>query len=174
MNRKSTDGVEILKRRLIGEDKRRHASLERELLNAEVARQVYEARTKAGLNQSQLAKLVGTTQSAISRLEDADYGGHSLNMLRRIADALGQKLSVIFLDGQVAPRPPDAAGNGNTDDLSGIVDSCPANEMRRRGWLPAWETLDELREHLRGFFGPRPRHTATHRFNHHQPKWLLP
>ena len=35
--------------------------------------------------QKKLAKLVGTTQSVIARLEDADYQGHSLNMLGRIA-----------------------------------------------------------------------------------------
>ena len=34
------------------------------------------------------------TQSVISRLEDADYEGHSLTMLSRIASALNQKLTV--------------------------------------------------------------------------------
>ena len=84
-------------------------------------------------------------------------------MFNRIADAVGQELSVVFVDGQVTPQPPDAAGNGNMDDLSVTVNSCPANEMRRRDWLPAWETLDELREHLRRFFGPGPKHVETHR-----------
>lgn len=51
-------------------------------------------RTEAGLTQSQLAELVGTTQSVISRLEDSDYDGHSLSMLHRIADALEKKLTL--------------------------------------------------------------------------------
>lgn len=37
---------------------------------------------------------MGTTQSVISRLEDADYEGHSLTMLQRIAEALHQKVEV--------------------------------------------------------------------------------
>jgi transcriptional regulator with XRE-family HTH domain len=41
------------------------------------------------LTQAQLAKRVGTTQSVISRLEDADYDDHSLAMLGRIARAVG-------------------------------------------------------------------------------------
>ena len=53
-------------------------------------------RTEAGLTQSQLAGLVGTTQSVISRLEDSDYDGHSLSMLTRIAEALHKKVSVVM------------------------------------------------------------------------------
>jgi ribosome-binding protein aMBF1 (putative translation factor) len=49
---------------------------------------------QAGLSQKQLAELVGTTQSVISRLEDADYTGHSLDMLSRIAAALHFHLQV--------------------------------------------------------------------------------
>ena len=55
---------------------------------------IYDLRTEAGLTQAQLAELVGTTQSAISRLEDTDYEGHSLSMLRKIARALGRRLLV--------------------------------------------------------------------------------
>jgi transcriptional regulator with XRE-family HTH domain len=58
---------------------------------------VHRARTKAGLTQGQLAALIGTHQSAISRLEDADYEGHSLDVLKRIARVLGQRLRVEFL-----------------------------------------------------------------------------
>ena len=55
-------------------------------------------RKKAGLSQQQLAELVGTTQSVISRLEDSDYDGHSLTMLDRIARALGKKLTLTISD----------------------------------------------------------------------------
>jgi ribosome-binding protein aMBF1 (putative translation factor) len=50
----------------------REASYEAELANAEVARKLYDLRTKAGLSQRELARLVGTTASVICRLEDAD------------------------------------------------------------------------------------------------------
>ena len=38
---------------------------------------VREIREDAGLTQAELAKKVGTTQSVIARLEDAEYSGHS-------------------------------------------------------------------------------------------------
>jgi len=44
-----------------------------------------------------LAELVGTTQSVIARLEDADYEGHSLSMLQRIATAVNKRLEVRFV-----------------------------------------------------------------------------
>src|SRR5947207_10758655 len=56
--------------------------------NAEIAQQVYDLRKQAGLTQRQLARLVDSQQSVISRIEDADYSGHSLTMLKRIAQAL--------------------------------------------------------------------------------------
>jgi hypothetical protein len=43
--------------------------------------------------------MIGTTQSVISRLEDADYRGHSLRMLARIAAALNQRLTVSMAAG---------------------------------------------------------------------------
>ena len=63
-------------------------------INAHVAKLIYEARTKAGLTQQQLAELIGTKQPVIARLEDADYEGHSLSMLQRIAHALNQRLEI--------------------------------------------------------------------------------
>jgi transcriptional regulator with XRE-family HTH domain len=49
------------------------------------------------MTQRQLAKLVGTTASAICRLENADYEGHSLAMLNRIAAALDQRVELRFV-----------------------------------------------------------------------------
>ena len=83
--------------RYIGKDVERVRSFEDELLNAKVARQIYDLRTKAGLSQRQLADKVGTTASVICRLEDADYEGHSLFMLRRIAAALDMAIEVRFV-----------------------------------------------------------------------------
>ena len=55
---------------------------------------VREMREDAGLTQSGLAKKVGTTQSVIARLEDAQYTGHSLTMLERIAAVCGVALNL--------------------------------------------------------------------------------
>jgi len=94
--RRKNDAVSILHRRYIGDDAERKASLQEERVNGEVARMIYELRNEAGLKQKELAELIGTTQSVISRLEDADYSGHSLSMLSRIAKALNQKLNVFM------------------------------------------------------------------------------
>ncbi len=63
-------------------------------INAEVAQLIYEARTNAGLTQKELADLIGTKQPVIARLEDADYEGHSLSMLQKIATALHRRIHI--------------------------------------------------------------------------------
>lgn len=102
-NKQTTNAVEILHRRYIRDDADRKASLQTERVNAEVAQMVYELRQEAGLTQKDLADLIGTTQSVISRLEDADYEGHSLTMLNRIAKMLNKRLTV-----QMTTQDPDA------------------------------------------------------------------
>ena len=95
---KTRDGVTILRDRYIGDDPERLAQLHEERVSADVAQLIYDARASAGLSQKELAALIGTTQSVISRLEDADYEGRSLTMLERIARALGKKLTVTMTD----------------------------------------------------------------------------
>jgi len=80
--------------RITGEDPELREWIEEETINARLARMIYDARTRVGLTQQQLAELVGTKQPVIARLEDADYEGHSLTMLQRIATALNQKLEI--------------------------------------------------------------------------------
>jgi DNA-binding XRE family transcriptional regulator len=91
------DAVEILDVRYYKGKSERLAGLEEARANDAVARKIYELRTKAGLTQRQLAKLVGTAASVICLLEDADYEGHSLAMLRRIAAALQKRVEIRFL-----------------------------------------------------------------------------
>ncbi|MFB3881436.1 MAG: helix-turn-helix transcriptional regulator [Armatimonadota bacterium] len=93
--KRSSTAVEILHRRYVGDDAKRKAALEAARFHAEVARTIYQLRTEAGLTQQELAKLIGTTQSVISRLEDEDYKGHSLEMLHRIATALNKRMTVV-------------------------------------------------------------------------------
>jgi len=82
---------------LIGNSPEMIDLIEEERANLDIARKIYDLRTKAKLSQAQLAKKVGTTQSVISRLEDADYDGHSLAMLRRIASALERRIEIRFV-----------------------------------------------------------------------------
>jgi DNA-binding XRE family transcriptional regulator len=96
--RKNTkDAVEILHKRLYGGRRKRLAGLEEARASADVARKIYALRIGAGLTQAELAKLVGTSRSVISRLEDDDYKGHSLAMLRRVAAALDQRVEIRFV-----------------------------------------------------------------------------
>ena len=82
---------------LTGKDPELRKLIAEETLNVRVARMIFDARTRAGLTQAQLAELIDTQQPVIARLEDADYEGHSLSMLQRIAEALGQRLEVSFV-----------------------------------------------------------------------------
>jgi len=90
----TTDAVEILHRRYFEGKPEMLALLEEERANDEIARKIYDLRTKASLTQRQLAKLVGTTAAVINQLEEADYEGHALAMLNRIAAALDKRVEI--------------------------------------------------------------------------------
>ncbi len=94
--RKTKNALEIIDSKLVRGDDKLEDMIAAESLNLRVAQMIYDARTKAGLTQEQLAQLVGTSQSSIARLEDADYEGHSLSMLNRIAKALGKRIRIQF------------------------------------------------------------------------------
>lgn len=107
MGRKSrfaSKALEFAYNRYVGKDKHKAEAFEAELANADVARKIYDLRSQAGLTQRELAKLVGTTASVISRLEDVDYDGHSLAMLRRIAAALNKRVEIRFVTAKQSPR----------------------------------------------------------------------
>ena len=93
MNDRTRDAAEILDMEF-GKDPEYRAMLSEERVKSQAARAIYEARTAAGLTQKQLADLIGSNQSVISRLEDADYDRHSLAMLDRIASALHRRVEV--------------------------------------------------------------------------------
>jgi len=59
-----------------------------------VASQMLAARTKAGLTQEAVAALMGTTKSAISRLESAGKHAPSLATLKKYAEAVGCRLEI--------------------------------------------------------------------------------
>ena len=75
----------------------RLAGAEEGWLFAQIAGQVVDRRKKRGLSQAELAARVGTTQSAIARLES---GGRPprIDTLLRIANALDADLHIELLD----------------------------------------------------------------------------
>jgi ribosome-binding protein aMBF1 (putative translation factor) len=103
--RKTAAAGRILNR-ITGDDPKLRELIEEQKLSVRVAEMIHEAREAAGLTQAALADRVGTTQSVISRLEDADYEGRSLTMLERVAQALGQRLEVRLVPEQQQPLSP--------------------------------------------------------------------
>lgn len=93
----TTDAVQFLYRRYYEGRPERVRALDEARATDSVARKLTSLRLRAGLTQRQLAHLVGTTPSAICRLEHADYEGHSLAMLNRIAAALDQRVELRFV-----------------------------------------------------------------------------
>ncbi len=66
----------------------------------DVALQIAALRRAAGLSQKELAKLLKTSQQSVSRLESPGYEGHSLSMLRRVAEVLHARIRVVFEPGE--------------------------------------------------------------------------
>ena len=63
-------------------------------LEYELASQLLKARTRAGLTQDAVAERMGTTKSAISRLEGSGKHAPSLTTLQKYAQAVGCNLQV--------------------------------------------------------------------------------
>lgn len=85
-------------RRLRGDDPIRQERVNLAYLCAHVAEEIVAARERRGMTQHQLANAVGTSQSAIARVEDSDYDGHSLRTILKIAAALNLRVIVNFID----------------------------------------------------------------------------
>ena len=84
----------------------------------DVALQIAALRKEAGVSQKELARILGTSQQQVSRLESPAYEGHSLSMLRRVAKALNARVRVTLEPADSAnalsvaePPAPYAAGS---------------------------------------------------------------
>src|SRR6478672_7101825 len=91
-----SSGTRVLLDRLYRGKPDRIAGLKKTRRELALGRKIRDLRESRGLSQAQLAKALGTQPPAISRIEDADYDGHSLRILRKIADYFGQNLIVSF------------------------------------------------------------------------------
>lgn len=91
----------------------------------ELSVQVREAREAKGLSQSQLASRMGTQQSVIARLEGGGITP-TLPTLKRIADALGTKLTVGFEE-------PQARRKQGTTGKTAVKRAAARSRSRRSG-----------------------------------------
>jgi DNA-binding XRE family transcriptional regulator len=73
-------------------------------LEYQIARQMLAARSRAGLTQDAVAEKMGTTKSAISRLESAGKHAPSLTTLKRYASAVGCNLEVRLVPQKASVR----------------------------------------------------------------------
>lgn len=64
--------------------------------NMALGMKIRRLREDLGWTQRELAKRIGTQPSAISRIEDADYDGHSVALLAKVAEALDMMLIIDF------------------------------------------------------------------------------
>ena len=72
-----------------------HYQEERQALK--LAMKIAGLREKNGLSQQQLAKLMGTSQQAISRIESGEYEGFTLKTLEKIVEATGMRVKIEFV-----------------------------------------------------------------------------
>jgi transcriptional regulator with XRE-family HTH domain len=90
-------------RRMFTDEDARYAYAD-STVNAFIAAQIKALREDRELSQEQLADLIGTKQSGISRLEKADYSSWKIETLRKLAKAFGVRLKVGFEEfGSILP-----------------------------------------------------------------------
>lgn len=92
----------------------------------DVSLRIAALREQVGLSQKQLADALNTSQQQISRLESPGYEGHSLAMLRRVASALGARVTVRF-------EPVDASIGVAESPASYRVTVSKKNAVTKRG-----------------------------------------
>ena len=89
----TTDAIKILRYRL-KDDKELAMLVEEERKRLSLAERIRDTRKKTGLSQKELATLIGTTQSAIARLESGEYERLSISTLLKVSLALNCRLRV--------------------------------------------------------------------------------
>ena len=65
-------------------------------MNSYIAAQIKVLREENALTQEELAQLLGTRKSTISRIEDVSYESWTLGMLKKVARAFGLRLKISF------------------------------------------------------------------------------
>lgn len=116
-------------RRRLSEDPDLAEAVEDARFGFNVSEEIFRIRTELGLTQKQLAEKTDTQQSVIARLENADYLGHSLSLLRRIASATGTRLEVRF----VAQQSPAETASTTTPEVSVRIFQPNGSEPRAKG-----------------------------------------
>jgi|NGEPerStandDraft_6_1074524.scaffolds.fasta_scaffold22249_2 transcriptional regulator with XRE-family HTH domain len=115
-------------------------------LNAYIATQTKVIREQRGLTQSQLAGLMGTTQTAISRIENVNYSAWNIKTLKKLARALHVRLKVSFETYGSLPDEVLSFGRENLERVGrehdpGLWSDAPAESIREAVAANQRETL---------------------------------
>ena len=76
------------------ENPRFRKAFQQEYAKLSVGEQLLRLRLEAEMTQAEVARKVGTTASAISRYENAEYDRYELQTLRKIVEACGGALHI--------------------------------------------------------------------------------
>lgn len=148
------DATKILER-MVGDDSELLLQIALSDLAADIAEQVYEARTERGLTQNELAEMVGTSQSAVARIENADYDGRSIRTLAKIARALKLRLQVNFTEEDEHPiRFKFSSGQSKPSDTTGSTCTFKVGNGATNEQITKTESIED-RNPL-GFVGTNP------------------
>lgn len=93
--RRTTDALKIMDARW-GKEPGWKDGVQEECRKLAIGYLIHQARTAQGLTQKELAERARTSQSAISRIEDADYEGLKIETLEKIAAALRLPLTIVL------------------------------------------------------------------------------
>jgi transcriptional regulator with XRE-family HTH domain len=125
--------------------------------SAKIAAQLIALRKRRGLNQTQLAKLVGTKQSAISRAEQADYQIWNINSIRNIAEALDARVRVLIEPSEDVIQEYEGDKTASTEQITSqareYLDLISLSQsLGLRYWgLTTWNGVIPLNEGASGF-----------------------
>ncbi len=94
----SKDWIDLLERRERAAEARDALLAQQAVAPEEVhlGRAITRARKISGLSLEELAEKIGTTSTTLRQLERSESSGHSLNLLKRVAEALSMQLNVGF------------------------------------------------------------------------------
>jgi|HubBroStandDraft_4_1064222.scaffolds.fasta_scaffold535414_2 transcriptional regulator with XRE-family HTH domain len=110
-------------------------------LNSYVATQIKVIREQRNMKQSDLAHEVGTTQTAISRIENVNYSSWNINTLKKLARAFHLRLMVSF---ETYGTLPDEVGKFTQGSLQRAERENDPGLLERK--KPEPEKVDDIRE----------------------------
>ena len=94
MNKTETSSATAILRDQLSRDPELATLVEEERRRLQLAEKIRSARQEVGLTQAQVAEQIGTTQSAVARLESGEYERLSIRTLIKVATVLHRRINL--------------------------------------------------------------------------------